>query len=457
METHVKHRDPRAHSAGLLALCRRGVDRARRAGADQAEVCAEWQHASVASIQQNDFDQLSDTEETLLGVRVVVHGRPGFATANRAGALDRSIEDAIAIARATAPDPWSGFHVARGGPITSSDVSDNLVDIDSPALAQAAVDRLRSLRSAHPILTIDSGDLGVSRSVRAMVSSEGVEGSFSATRAYGNVFGMAIEDDKVGSFAYDGAVCGSWHALGPALDQAFGRFVRQAVDAVRATRGASFRGDIILMPSAAADLLISPLMTALSGARVRRGQSPFGEKVGEAIAAPALTIFDEGLGLPEVAACPFDRDGAVRTRRRLVDCGVLRGLLYSQYEANAAHTESTASALGGASRAPYVGVAACSVNAGSLPLQALESAQRCVVVPRFAGTTDHVTGDFSGVVKGGYLVENGARRPIHETTIAGNVYDCLRNITGISQERESLSGHHRLPSFRVANISITAG
>ena len=203
--------------------------------------------------------------------------------------------------------------------------------------------------------------------------------------------------------------------------------------------------------------MLGPLLTGLSAARVRRGQSPFGDKVGEQVAAAGLHIYDEGLGLPGLAACPFDRDGAARSRRTLVDNGVLKGLLYSQYEATAAQSESTGSALGGASQAPYVGVAACSVAPGTTPLAELEGAQRCVIVPRFAGTTDHVTGDFSGVVKNGYLVENGERRPIHETTIAGNVYDCLRAITGISQERDSLYGHHLLPSFRVTNISITAG
>ncbi len=457
MQDTRTHRDPRTHSAGLIRLCQQGVGRAQAAGATQAEVCAEWGHAISASIQQNDFDQLSDTEETTLGVRVVVDGRPGFATANRSGALDQAIEDAMAIARATAPDPWARFHTANGIPSTSADVSDDLVALEAPALAQTLMARLHDLRSQHPALTIDSGDLSVSRSVRAMVSSEGVCSAFAATRASGNVFGMAIEHDKVGSFAYDGAVTRSWEELAPALDEAFARFVRQALDAVRAGKGQSFRGDIILTPSAAGDLLLAPLLTGLSAARVRKGQSPFGDQIGASIAAAGLTVHEEGLGLAGLAACPFDRDGAPRRRRALVKDGVLQGLLYSQYEACAASTESTGSALGGASQAPYVGVAACSVAPGAVSLAELESAQRCIIVPRFAGSTDHVTGDFSGVVKSGYLVEDGHRRPIHETTIAGNVYDCLRAITGISRERETLYGRSLFPFLRISDVSITAG
>jgi len=451
------HRDPRTHSAGLLELCRTGVDRARRAGAHQAEVCAEWGHSVVASVSQNDLDGLQDSEETQLGVRVVVDGRPGFATANRATALDGAIEDAIAIARATAPDPWSDLYEGDGTEQVAEEVCEALVGWESTELARRLMDRLHAMRAAHPVLTIDSAELQVSRSVRALASSRGVAGSFATTRASGSIFGMAVEAGRVGSFAYDGDVVAQLSALAPALDAAFDRFVQSAVDALHAQKGETFRGDILLTPSAAADLLLGPVISGLSAAQVRRGQSPFAGRVGEAIAHSGLTVVDEALGLPGIAACPFDRDGAPRSRRTLIEKGVLQGFLFSQYEAHAAGARSTASALGGASTAPYVGVAACSVDAGSDDAVALESAGRCVVVPRFAGTTDPVTGDFSGVVKGGYLVVDGERRPIHETTIAGNIYECLHAITGISHQRHILYGQTAMPFLRISDISITAG
>ncbi len=451
------HRDPRTHTASLLSLCRTGVDHARKAGATQAEVCAEWSHSVVATVQQNDFDSLATSEETTLGVRVVVDGRPGFATANRPGALQQAIDDAIAIARATAPDPWSALFTGNGTVLATDQVCDQLVEWDSAELARQIVDRLHTLKARHSSLTIDSADLQVARSARAIVSSEGVAGTFATTRASGGVFGMAIENGTVGSFAYDGDQVATMADLSPALDRAFDRFAQQALDAVRAGRGESFRGAIILTPSAAASILLSPLLGGLGAGQVRKGKSPFAGKLGEAIAASGLTVYDEGLGLPGIQSCPFDRDGAPRSRRLLVENGLLKGFLYNQYEARAANTHSTGSALGGAGTAPYVGVAACSVDAGPDSAADLESAQKCVVVPRFAGTTDHVTGDFSGVVKGGYLVVDGQRRPIHETTIAGNIYDCMKAISGISRERETLYGQTTIPTLRIADVSVTAG
>ena len=453
----ARHRDPRSHTRALTDLCRRGVELARRAGADQAEVCAEWSHDVVATVQQNDLDGLADTEETTLGVRVLVDGRPGFATANRAGALDGAIEDAIAIARATAPDPWAGFYEGDGVEHTAADVCDDLVAWASSDLAQRLMARLRQLRAAHATLTVDSAELQVSRSVRALASSQGVLGSFATTRASGSIFGMAIDGGRVGSFSYDGDVVATLDALAPALDAAFDRFVVQALDALRAGKGESFRGPIVLPPSAAASLLLSPLIGGLSAAQLRKGKSPFADKLGERIAHSGLTVVSEGLGLPGMPTCPFDRDGAARRRSTLVDAGVLQGFLYDHYEARAAGTTTTGSALGGASHSPYVGVAACSDAPGPDTAAALETEERCVVVPRFAGTTDRVTGDFSGVVKGGYLVVDGERRPIHETTIAGNVYACLDQITGISAERRTIYGSTAMPTLRIADVSITAG
>jgi PmbA protein len=55
------------------------------------------------------------------------------------------------------------------------------------------------------------------------------------------------------------------------------------------------------------------------------------------------------------------------------------------------------------------------------------------------------------------LVKGGEKRPILETTIAGNLYDCLRNISAISQEVTVFNGTAAFPALRIEDVSITAG
>jgi PmbA protein len=82
---------------------------------------------------------------------------------------------------------------------------------------------------------------------------------------------------------------------------------------------------------------------------------------------------------------------------------------------------------------------------------------RGLIVTRFSGSSDIASGEFSGVVKGGFLVEHGEIRPIRETTIAGNIWTSLLQISGISTERENFYGTQTMPWIRIEDISVTAG
>ncbi|RMF23985.1 MAG: TldD/PmbA family protein, partial [Deltaproteobacteria bacterium] len=71
--------------------------------------------------------------------------------------------------------------------------------------------------------------------------------------------------------------------------------------------------------------------------------------------------------------------------------------------------------------------------------------------------TNPVTGEFSGVVKNGFLHEGGSRRPINETLIAGNLFDCLLHVSAVSRERRRIDGSDLLPAVRLEGVSVTAG
>jgi PmbA protein len=141
----------------------------------------------------------------------------------------------------------------------------------------------------------------------------------------------------------------------------------------------------------------------------------------------------------------------------LVEDGVLQGFMYDGRESRAAGVRSTGHAQGGATSLPRVGPGALVLAPGGVPRDELERMDRGVIVTRFSGSTDPVSGDFSGVVKGGFLVEGGERRPIHETTIAGNLWTCLENVSARSDEAAVHYGSRAYPALRVEDVSITAG
>ena len=60
------------------------------------------------------------------------------------------------------------------------------------------------------------------------------------------------------------------------------------------------------------------------------------------------------------------------------------------------------------------------------------------------------------MIKGGFLIKNGEKIPIDETTMAGNLYDCLNNISAISKEGRRINASAWMPTVRIEDVSITA-
>jgi PmbA protein len=83
--------------------------------------------------------------------------------------------------------------------------------------------------------------------------------------------------------------------------------------------------------------------------------------------------------------------------------------------------------------------------------------ERAVWVARLSGSSSPISGEFSGVVKGGCLLRRGERIPVRETLIAGNLYELLRSVRGVSRELRTLHGIATVPALAVDGISVTAG
>lgn len=442
--------------ANLLDLCEHGVNKALAAGADQAEVFATADRETEVAFEKNDLNLTSVTSETLFGIRVIVQGRQGFATSNNPDELAEIASEAVTIARLSPADPLNGLPDPQ--PITATTLPPDpaLLELDIETLTRWGTELVERVRQQDQRITIDSGSIGVAEEVVAIASSQGIRASDHSAEASGSLFGMAIDGEEVGSFAYDGDSVQRAELLIPALEKAFDRFVMKCLGALGAKQGESFRGTIILPPDTLGEFL-DDLIYVLGADSVRKGKSPLAQKMGQLIASPLFTLIEEGGGLPGYPLDPFDREGLPRQVTPLVNEGILCNFLYNSYEARNVGIQSNGHAQGGAGSLPSVGPACLQVAPGSTPMSNLYDVDRAIIVTRFSGSSNPITGDFSGVVKGGFLLKKGEKRPIMETTLAGNLYDCLRNISAVSEEVTVFEGTTAFPALRIEDISVTAG
>ena len=87
---------------------------------------------------------------------------------------------------------------------------------------------------------------------------------------------------------------------------------------------------LVLEPRLAATVL-GIVAGTLSGEVVLKGRSPFGERVGQLVASPLLTLVDDPTDPRSLGADTWDGEGLACRRNVLLDAGVLRGFLHNSY------------------------------------------------------------------------------------------------------------------------------
>lgn len=182
-----------------------------------------------------------------------------------------------------------------------------------------------------------------------------------------------------------------------------------------------FTGDVILTPNAVESLL-TWLLGQVSEMSLLNGSSVLKSKVEELIASPLLNIHST---VKPCGHTPFTNDGFVKQPSTLVKKGRLLRLLPNHYGARK---------LG----IPYQPTASTewSVASGEEKLEnMIASVEKGALVGRLSMGLPSANGDFSGVIKSSFYIENGNKKhTLSEVMISGNIGEMLQNIVAVSQE-----------------------
>ena len=235
-------------------------------------------------------------------------------------------------------------------------------------------------------------------------------------------------------------------------------FARTVAGSLGAKKIESFKGEMLLTPAAAMEMVEEVIAHSINSDAVQKKSSMFAGKLGKRVASDMLSVEDDATNADGLAAASFDREGVPHRKNAVIENGVLKQFLYNTYTAKKAGETSTGNAYGSTSSPPSVATTNFVVRPGRSSLDGLVSEMKQgVMISRFSGNVNSVNGDFSGVVKGGWLVRNGELvHPVKEVMVAGNVFDCIKNMTGMSKERKVI-GASVLPYMRFGKVSFTAG
>jgi PmbA protein len=446
----------------LLQRAREAVRRGRRIGADAIEVFATSEREAKVNLEADEVGLAYTHEEERFGVRVRRRGATGFASTNDTSkaAVDDAVRQALAIASVTPADPFDELPSPRRTANVAGLHDPALEALDVGALGKLAGELLARVKDLDRRARVDSGWVSSSLQTVAVANSNGIEVCERSGQGDAMLFGMAVDGDRVGSFDSEVTVCCALHELEQELGALPQRWVEKLVTSLSAGAGETFRGSLVLSREAVAEFLLPALVGSLSAQSVRTGRSRFAGRVGRSIASPVFGLVDDGTLPGRPGSASFDREGLPHAPLALVEAGELRGFLFNAREARALGRAegSTGHASGGSRTPPGIGATNLSVAAGDVDDAALlAGVDHGILLSRFSGNADAVSGDFSGVAKGSFLLRrDAAPRPIQETLISGNLYELLGQIAAVSRERRWVEGTVLAPLVRLEGVSVTS-
>ncbi len=229
---------------------------------------------------------------------------------------------------------------------------------------------------------------------------------------------------------------------------------RRALRRLGARKIKTTRVPIVFDPDMAAGL-IRTLAGAASGPALYKGTSFLIGRLGDRIAAPNVTIIDDGTMPGGLGSKPFDGEGLATRRQHLVEKGILKTYLLDCYSARKLHLAPTGNAARAVGQAPTVSANNLYLEPGQYtPEQIIGSVKRGLYLTEQIGFgINMVTGDYSRGAGGLWIEDGQLTHPVQEITIAGNLKDMFQNIEMIGNDlrwRSSVVA----PTLKISEMTI---
>ncbi len=433
------------------------LSEAKRRGAQGADLQYSEGEGNALSLKDGEVEECISGVSAALGIRVLFNGRQGVASGDR---IDRASVSQLldwSLANASAAEPEEGLVLYDGAQL----FADPEIMKEDPAIAE--ITPMMRMENCKRMTELVSGADKRIVSVRAAAWQDGKGTDFYASTeglcgwesgSYAGCEAVLLARDKenteMGGYGQD---------VRRLCELDLEKTVRRAVsDTLSALGGKPVKTGIytvILEPEVAASLIevTGDLFCATS---IQKNRSMMRGKLGEAVAAPCITLTDNGrLPWRSGTSC-WDSEGVPTQETVLIENGVATGYLYNLQSAYKDGVKSTGNCVRGLSTLPDTGTSNLVLKGGNeTNADLVAGIKKGIYLTEFMGlhTIDPVSGDFSVGAKG-LLIEDGEKTcPVSGITIASNLFDFLKNITAVGSDVQFF-GSVAVSALVVENITV---
>ena len=439
----------------IAALLLRG---ARQHGASGADVVVAEGDSLMVGVRLGKVEKVQRARAKHLGLRAFVGDRSAvLSTADfSASSLEQLAADAVALARVTAADPFSGLPDAAdlAGPGADLSLYDPVI---GSVTAEQATDLCKAGEAAaldsDPRITNSEGaEFDAGSHLVVYAASNGFQGSYQSSSCSLTVVPVASQN---GTMERDHWSSVQRHFAALDRPEEIGRTAAiRALRRLGARKVETCEVPVVFDPDMAASLL-RHLAGAVSGNALYKGMSFLTGKLGQTIAPAFIDVYDDGTLPRGLGSKPFDGEG-LRTRRTpVVEGGVLRSYLFDTYSARKLQSHSTGNAARSVADSPHVSPTNLFLAAGTTPPEAIiQSVSSGLYVTELMGFgVNPTTGDYSRGASGLWIEGGALAYPVSEITIAGNLLTMFRDIEVVGNDlalRQSIAA----PTIKIAKLTV---
>jgi TldD protein len=418
------------------AVAERVLARALARGGEFAEIFAERRSGLTLAIDESRIESVQSGAEEGAGVRVLSGGTTYFAHVDGLdpGDLERAADEAAAALRAEraearplraeAPSPLPIERPPEDVPVERK--AELLRELDERARAEGAE------------IAQATASYGEARRAVAVANSEGLFSGDDRTRVRIGAQAVARRGDRVETGAETLGAHRGFELFDDDPAQIAAAAARKALTLLDA--GAAPTGSMPVVVGGGFGGVLFHEMTGhgLEADHVQKGASVYAGKLGEAVAQPLLTAYDDGRLPGEWGSDAVDDEGTPTQKTRVIEDGRLVGFLHDRRSAERDAVAATGNGRRESFRhLPIPRMTNTYIAPGEAEPEAIigDVGKGFYAVSFAGGQVDPATGDFVFGVNEGYLIEGGkATRPCRGATLVGNCLQALAAIDAVGND-----------------------
>lgn len=418
--------------------------------AEQVEVVSLQNEKTTVEYEANQLKTCTVTETKGTAVRVIRKGRLGFAASSDEKAMDKL---AVNVLESAAYGDQAAFSFPDAQPAEAVRTFDQTIaDLPIPRLVEIGREIL------DLVLPVEPGarcNISVERSlVSATIRNQrGLEVSFQTSP-----LSLGLEIDRVEGddvlILYD--------QLGTTLwERDYLGFARRLVEKLKQARTITTiqagRMPVLFAPAGSLALAL-PLTQGLNGKEVYKGTSPMRGKTGESLFDEKITLIDDGTIEGKFASSPYDDEGVPHRRNLLVEKGTLKSFIYDLKTAAQSGVASSGNAARGLFNPPEPAFTNLVIQPGETALKdILAGIDEGIMVEDLLGIGQGniISGAFSNPLALAFKIEKGEiTGRVKDLSIAGNVYDLLKQVAAVSRESQWVYSSFQAPYILIPEMNV---